>query len=209
MRPGPGAAARLIVIALLVVSTGCASSPPRKPDDVCSIFDEKRRWYKDAKTAEARWGSSMHIPMAFMYQESLFEAKARPPRTRILWIIPWRRPTTAYGYAQALNGTWRDYIDATGEYWRERHDFGDATNFIHWYMAEAARRNGVSLSDAYALYLNYHEGVVGYARGTHKEKAWLLKAATAVQQRSQRYRQQYAGCQEELDKGFWARLFGW
>ncbi len=198
----------LAVGVLLAMLAGCATSPPRQPDDVCSIFEQKRGWYKDAKRAETKWGSSMHIPLAIMYQESAFKAKARPPRTRVLWIIPWRRPTTAYGYAQALNGTWRDYIDSTGEYWRERHDFGDATDFIHWYLAEARRINAVPLNDAYSLYLNYHEGMGGYANGSYHNKAWLLKAATAVQTRSQRYRQQYAGCEEELAKGFWARLFG-
>lgn len=198
-----------LLLAAPVLLAACASTPPSRPDDVCAIFSEKRGWYKDARRAESKWGSSMHIPLAIMFQESGFRAKVRPPRSRVLWIIPWRRPSSAYGFAQALNGTWRDYIDATGEYWRERHDFGDATDFIHWYNREARRRNGVAEGDAYSLYLNYHEGFAGYARGSYKGKDWLLRTASAVQQRSERYANQYSACEQELKKGFWARLFGW
>lgn len=195
----------LVAVALL---GGCASAPPRAPDDLCSMFEEKRRWYKAARSAEDKWGTSMTIPLAIMYQESAFNAKARPPRSRLFGFIPWRRASSAYGYAQALNGTWRGYLDATGEYWRERHDFADATDFIHWYLAEAVRINRVSKADAAQLYLNYHEGPGGFSRGSHRKKPWLIKAATGVQLRSQRYAQQYAGCRQQLDRGFWARLLG-
>ena len=200
------ARAGALVLALAWLG-GCATAPPREPHDVCSIFEEKRGWHRVAKRAEAKWGASMHIPMAIMYQESAFRHKARPPRKRLWKLIPWRRPSSAYGYAQAVDGTWRHYIGQTGEYWRKRTDFADATDFIHWYLAEARRRNGVSVDDAFALYMNYHEGFGGYARGTHGAKPWLHKAATAVQQRSQRYGQQYLGCRERLERGFWARLF--
>lgn len=147
--------------------------------------------------------------MAFMYQESTFRAKAKPPRSKLLGFIPWRRPSSAYGYAQAIDGTWRQYQRATGEYWRVRHDFSDATDFIHWYMKEATRVNKVSPSDANNLYLNYHEGTGGFARKTYQKKAWLVRAAENVQLRSQRYREQYRRCQDSLKPGFFGRLMGW
>ena len=197
-----------IPILLAVWLSGCASAPPRAPNDVCSVFEQKRHWYKSARKAEEKWGTSMHIPLAIMYQESLFRAKARPARSRLFGFVPWRRPSSAYGYAQALNGTWRSYLNATGEYWRVRHDFDDATDFIHWYIDEAVRVNRVSRADAASLYLNYHEGPTGFRLGNHHQKAWLIKAATGVQVRSQRYAQQYAGCHERLNRGFWGRLFG-
>jgi len=162
-----------------------------------------------AAHAEKKWGSSMHIPMAIMYQESSFRHRARPPRRYLLGFIPWRRQSTAYGYAQAINGTWRAYLEDTGEYWRTRNDFADATDFIHWYIDEAARRNKVSKADAFNLYMNYHEGPAGFARNSHKKKNWLLKVATGVQTRSQRYASQYAGCRDSLKPGFWRRLWGW
>jgi len=186
----------------------CATTPPRNIDDVCSIFEEKRGWHKVAKKAEAKWGTSMHIPLAFMYQESAFRHKARPSRRTLLGFIPWRRASSAYGYAQAIDGTWRQYIRSTGEYWRVRHDFADATDFIHWYIADASRRNTVSRADAFSLYMNYHEGPAGYARGSHVQKAWLNKVATGVQMRSQRYAAQYDACRESLEPGFLRRLLG-
>ena len=203
-RPATRAPAALLALAL---AGGCATTPPKQPDDLCSIFEEKRGWYKVAKKAEEKWGAPMAIPLAIMYQESAFRHKARPPRKRLLKIIPWRRPSSAYGYAQAVDGTWRHYIAETGQYWRKRTDFADATDFIQWYLSEAERRNGTSRRDAFGLYMNYHEGFGGYARGTYHAKPWLHKAATAVQQRSQRYDTQYLGCRERLDRGFWARLF--
>lgn len=160
-------------------------------------------------SAEKKWGTSMLIPMAFMYQESTFRAKARPPRSKLLGFIPWRRASSAYGYAQAINGTWRQYQQDTGEYWRVRHDFNDATDFIHWYMKEATRVNKVSPSDAYNLYLNYHEGTGGFRRKTYQKKAWLIRAAENVQIRTQRYSDQYNKCKKSLQPGFFRRLMGW
>lgn len=194
---------------LLAVLQACASAQPRDPTNVCSIFEEKRGWHKAAVKAEKKWGSSMHIPMAFMYQESAFKAKAKPPRRKLLGFIPWRRPSSAYGYAQVIDGTWRQYLKSTGNYWRVRHDFADATDFIHWYMKQAVRVNKVSRADAFTLYLNYHEGTAGYARQTYKKKPWLIKAATNVQTRSQRYRAQYEQCKDSLKPGFFKRLMGW
>ena len=199
----------LILITMLALLQGCATARPSNPGDVCSIFKEKRGWHKAALQAQKKWGTSMHIPMAFMYQESSFNAKAKPARRRLLGFIPWRRPSSAYGYAQAIDGTWREYLRSTGDYWRVRHDFADATDFVHWYVRQAARRNGISTSDVASLYLNYHEGPGGYARNTHSQKPWLIKVATGVQTRSQQYHAQYQQCRESLKPGFLGRLLGW
>ena len=150
----------------------------------------------------------MHIAMAIMNQESAFRKKARPPRTRLLGFIPWRRQSSAYGYAQVIDGTWQQYVSATGDYWRKRSNFADATDFIHWYMREAVRRNNIAATDAYNLYLNYHEGPAGFRRGTHKRKQWLLAVALKVQQRADNYRAQYGRCKDSFKRGFWSRLLG-
>jgi len=200
--------ASISLIVFCLVLQACASQPS-KPDDICSIFSEKRGWHKAAVSLEKKWGTSMHIPMAFMYQESTFRARVRPARKKLLGFIPWRRPSSAYGYAQAIDGTWRQYHRSTGEYWRVRHDFADATDFIHWYVGEAVRINKVNPNDAYNLYLNYHEGTTGFARKSYQRKPWLLVAAENVQRRSQRYRDQYNRCRDSLKPGFFRRLMGW
>lgn len=200
---------RILLLLLVVFSLQSCASPPTRPDNVCSIFSEKRGWHKAAVASEKKWGTSMHLPMAFMFQESTFRAKAKPPRRKLLGFIPWRRPSSAYGFAQAIDGTWRQYQRSTGEYWRVRHDFSDATDFIHWYMHEAIRINNIGSNDAYNLYLNYHEGTAGFTRKSHRSKAWLLRAAENVQRRSQTYRDQYSRCKSDLKPGFFGRLLGW
>ncbi len=202
----PKPSGNVVVMCLALALGGCASSAPARPDNICSVFSEKRSWYRAATRAQKKWGTSMHIPMAFMNQESAFKSRARPPRTYLLGFIPWRRASSAYGYAQAIDGTWAQYQKATGAYRRKRNKFADATDFIHWYIKEANKRNGIATSDAYNLYLNYHEGPAGFARGTHKKKAWLLPVAKRVQNRADTYRSQYAQCEQKLKPGFWERL---
>jgi len=198
-----------LLISLVLTLTACATNQPRDPTNVCSMFEEKKGWHKAAVKAEKKWGTSMHIPLAFMYQESAFRAKAKPPRRKLLGFIPWRRASSAYGYAQAIDGTWNQYLRATGDYWRVRHNFADATDFVHWYVGQAARSNGISKSDAFSLYLNYHEGPAGFARNSHEKKPWLIRVATGVQTRSQTYYAQYEQCRQSLKPGFFGRMLGW
>ena len=46
--------------------------------------------------------------------------------------------SSAYGYAQALEGTWDDYRKDTGRRGADRDDFADSSDFIGWYMHGAA-----------------------------------------------------------------------
>lgn len=196
------------LVLLSTLAAGCATTPPSRTDNICSIFEQKRGWHTVATKAERKWGTSMHIVMAIMNQESAFRRKARPPRRYLLGVIPWRRLSSAYGYAQAIDGTWQEYIKATGDYGRKRNNFADATDFVHWYMGEAAKRNNVAPSDAYNLYLNYHEGPAGFRRGTYKKKKWLPGVALNVQRRSDSYRAQYSSCKDKFKPGFFGRLLG-
>src|SRR5262249_26207295 len=120
----------VVVTGLLLV--GCAKPRPDNMENICEIFYQYPQWYWDAKRSEEKWGVSVPIQMSVIYQESSFTAKAKPPRKYILWIIPWKRPSTAYGYCQALDGTWEDYQQQTGNSGK-RHTFADATDFIGWY----------------------------------------------------------------------------
>lgn len=201
---GGSMSVRLIVIVwLCALLGGCGTSPPRNTSNSCAIFVEKSKWYRQADESYRKWGVPIHVQMAILYQESAFVDDARPPRNRLLWVIPWKRPSSAYGYAQATDGTWDWYRSATGNRGADRDDFADATDFVGWYGAQSHRRLGIGFGDAYNQYLAYHEGQGGYARGSYKNKAWLLKVARRVQDRARNYEIQLATCSEELNEDSW------
>jgi len=178
----------------ICLGASCSTSPPSRSDDVCVIFQEKNGWYAATLASQSRWGTPVPVIMAFIRHESGFRADARPARRRILWIIPGPRPSDAYGYPQALDSTWRDYRRATGERWADRDDFADAADFIGWYNDLSHRSHGIAKTDAYNLYLAYHEGQGGYGRGTYHAKAWLLRAAQRIAATADNYRRQLQRC---------------
>ncbi len=191
----------LLTFSVLFV-TGCATAPPQNPNNLCSIFKEKPGWHKSALSAEKKWGVPVHVPMSIIYQESSFKHDARPPKKYILGFIPNGRESTALGYSQALDGTWREYQRSTGNY-GSRTSFHDSMDFIGWYVSKTHRINKVSKWDAYAQYLNYHEGQGGYKKRTYAKKPWLVQVAKKVDRRSKTYSKQYASCKKSLSRGGW------
>jgi hypothetical protein len=190
------AASALTALAL----SACASPAPRQPHDACAIFDENLDWYEAARSSEARWGIPVSTQLAVVYQESSFEAQARPPRTRRLLFIPGPRPSSAYGYGQVVDGTWASYQRSTGRTTADRDDFTDVTDFIGWYGHMIRTQTGIAREDAYRLYLAYHEGPGGYLRRTHRSKPWLERTAQRVAQRAQTYDRQLSRCADALDE---------
>lgn len=184
---------------LAVAVSGCATPPPKNIDDLCSIFEEKPRWYREAKESHRKWGVPIPVVMAIVYQESSFRARARPPRKKYLGFIPGPRPSNAYGYAQALKGTWKMYIKSAGSRGADRDNFAAAVDFIGWYGDVSHKRCGIPKRDAYQLYLAYHEGHQGFNDGSYKGKTWLLEVAAKVKERASLYSRQLAGCRKKLD----------
>lgn len=183
---------------------GCVTSPPTNPRDICAIFEEKDDWYEPAQQAAERWDTSIPVMMAIMYQESGYRADARPPRRWLLWVIPWFRPSDAYGYPQALDSTWATYKRATGSWGADRDDFEDAIDFVGWYNHVASQQCRIRPEDGYRQYLAYHEGFKGYNRRTYVGKGTLEASARRVQQLSQRYHQQLEGCEDQFkNRGGW------
>jgi len=193
------AAAALIVLTLL----GCGASPPKNVNNLCAIFIEKDDWYESAQEARKKWGSPIPVMMAFMHQESRFNAKAKPPRKKIFGFIPGPRPSNAYGYSQALDSTWNNYRRDAGRYWADRDDFEDAVDFVGWYNDQSYRRSGIAKHDAYRLYLAYHEGQGGYNRGSYRNKPWLTAVAKKVQRKANSYATQLRGCETKFKKKKW------
>jgi hypothetical protein len=187
---------RALVIVLLAASCGGGggTSAPRNLDDACSILQQRPGYLRAFRAAERKWGVPVHVQMASMYQESKFKSDARTPFRYTLGVIPMGRQSSAFGYSQALNGTWEEYQQDQRKFRAKRNDINDATDFMGWYMAESNRRLGISLADARNQYLAYHEGRTGFSRGTYNSKAWLLRVADEVASRSVTYQGQLARC---------------
>jgi hypothetical protein len=195
---------RIVVFLLFsILLTACVSKPPADINNVCNIFRQYPKWYRDAKDVERRWKVPVPVQMAIIHQESKFNARARPPRRKLFYIIPWKRPSSAYGYAQVLHGTWKHYKQNNGGLFSSRDHFGDGVDFIGWYANQAHIRAGIPRTDAYSLYLAYHEGIGGYQRKTYLRKAWLIPVARKVQARSQLYTWQLNSCRKSLKSHSW------
>ncbi len=197
---------RFPLLICFCVLVSCASNaPPSTTTDVCKIFKERYSWYKAAKKTEERWKIPISVSMAIIKQESSFIADARPQRTKLLGFIPWKRVTSARGYAQAVDGTWEMYLKDRKGWFIQRDDFEDAVDFIGWYNYKTHKQLGIPMSNARALYLAYHEGRGGYKKGSYRTKPWLLSVADKVQRKSDRYNTQYQGCKKKL--GNWFKFF--
>ncbi len=194
----------MVVVLISFWLIGCTQPRPDNIENICSIFDQYPDWYWDAKKAQDKWGVSIPTQMAIIYQESGFSARAKPPRRKLLWIIPWKRQSSAYGYSQALKHTWEDYERQTGND-AGRHEFDAATDFIGWYSKQASQRCGMPLNNTYALYLAYHEGPSGYQKRSYFNKPWLIKVAKKVADRADVYQRQLQGCEKNIEKpsGWW------
>ncbi len=186
------------LVALLMlfglVSSCMSLRQPSNTANLCTIFAEKSFWYRHAVNAERKWKIDKTVLMAVIKQESSFIRDARPPRTRILGLIPWKRPTTAYGYAQAVNETWSDYKVRNKRPHANRTNFRDSIDFVGWYLDMAATTANVSRDNARNLYLTYHEGVAGYKSGNWRKNTKVLVAATKVSDTTKEYEKQLEDC---------------
>ena len=184
----------LIAVLILAACSGGRSDPPRNLDNACSIKSQKPRWFRDLGKVEKRYQVPAHVILATIYHESRFVGNARTPRKYALGVIPMGRQSSAYGYSQALDGTWDWYKTSTNQRRAKRDRFDDAVDFMGWYMTKTQEKTGVSKTDAYNQYLAYHQGHTGYNRGSYRNKSWLINVARKVQARSDMYARQLATC---------------
>jgi hypothetical protein len=193
---------RLAFFMMMLISAGCATTlpPPDNKENICAIFNQYPKWYHAAKKTEKKWGVPVNVQMAIIYYESAFKGDARPPRHYILGLFPGKHISSAYGYAQALDGTWDDYLSNAGGFFSARNKFESATDFIGWYSAMARDKLGISQHDPYSLYLAYHEGLGGYEQKSYLKKPWLMKYAKNVALKSQIFQNQLAYYEHRIDE---------
>lgn len=193
----------IIICVTSLLLFACAPPPPKNPKNICDVFYQYPKWFWAAKKSREKWGVPISVQLAIIHQESHFRADAKPKRSKLLWFIPWTRPTSAEGYAQAVNGTWRLYLRDTRRNRASRSSFDSATDFVGWFGYRAHKRLGISRDNAYALYLAYHEGTIGYRQRTYLKKKWLMAVAERVQRRANLYRAQLKSCESHLPKHHW------
>ena len=71
------------------------------------FFRKREAGIKSAIRSEKNGSSLPYVLMAFIHQESSFQAKIKPERKKLLGVIPWLRPSSSVGYSQALKNTAR------------------------------------------------------------------------------------------------------
>ena len=184
----------LILVLLLASCGGSHGNAPRDLDNACTILRERPAYHRAFKATERKWGIPIHVQMATIHQESKFVPDARTPFRYVLGVIPMGRQSSAFGYSQALDATWDEYVKSAGRRSAKRDRITDATDFMGWYMNISRERNGISLRDARNQYLAYHEGHTGFSRASSNAKPWLVGVAGKVEARSFMYRDQIAAC---------------
>jgi len=177
--------------------TGC-SSIPQNTTNSCSIFNERYLWYKHAKKTEQKWGTPIYIQLAIIKMESDFDWLAKPARQKLFKIIPFKRPSSSFGYSQAVKGTWEQYKNETGNKMATRARFKDSVDFIGWYTDKTESLLKISKKDAFRQYLAYHEGWGGYKNYKNNKKVIVL--AQRVKKQSDKYKAQLQDCQKRLNK---------
>ena len=188
---------KIALVAALAGLAGCASQPSRI-NDVCAVFAQNdgwvRNWQRSAYAAERKYGIPVPVLMATVRKESGFKSDARPPRKKILGFIPGKRASSAYGYSQALNGTWAQYVSESGNFGARRASFHDAIDFVGWYHAKTVSKYGVAPGDMYSLYLAYYHGWGGYAKGSWRNNASIMNYARQADDMARKYSTQLQGC---------------
>ena len=202
-----GAAAQIALAATLAaLLTGCASAPPTRQGDLCAVFEQHPDWYDYARDSAEEWGTPVHVLMAFVRHESSYRSDARPP-FRWFLFIPLGRASSAQGYAQAQDPVWGEYQEERGRLFRSRSDMEDALDFVGWYNHKTWKELGIARTDAYRLYLAYHEGRGGYRRGTWKSKPEVQRYARRVSETARSYQAQFARCEERFRCDSWYQVW--
>jgi hypothetical protein len=193
---------KLIIVTILLFLAACGHAAPLSVINSCEMLDDKDSWYKAAKKTEKKYGTPIYVQLAIIRQESSFKYNAKTKRKYFLWIIPWGRESSAYGYAQVKDDTWDWYKKRTGNSGADRDNFKDAVDFIGWYTDVSKKTLGISKWDAYNQYLAYHEGHSGYKNKSYLKKKWLMGVAKKVEGYSKIYAAQLKTCEDDL--GGWS-----
>ena len=184
----------LLILIIFLVSA--CSSIPSNTSNSCSIFSERYLWYKHTKNSEKKWGTPIYLQLAIIKMESDFDWLAKPPRKKLFKVIPYKRPSSSFGYSQAVKGTWEQYKKETGNKLATRTRFKDSVDFIGWYTNKTEKILKISKKNAFQQYIAYHEGWGNYKN--YKQNQKVISLAKKVENQSNKYKNQLEECKKSL-----------
>ena len=184
-----------LLILIFFILTSC-SSIPKNTQNSCAIFEERYLWYKHAKASYEKWGAPIHLQLAFVKKESDFNWLAKPPRRKLFKVIPFKRPSSSFGYSQAVKGTWEQYKKENNKSLATRARFKDSVDFIGWYTNKSSQILKISKKDVFRQYIAYHEGWGNYKN--YKSNNKIILIAKKVEKQSSKYKNQLSKCQKVL-----------
>ena len=189
----------LIYLIIYLFLASC-SSVPKHPSNACKIFGENYLWYKSIKKSSEKYDAPIYIILAFVNKESGFNRWAKPKRKKLFKVIPYKRPSSSFGYSQAVNKTWELYKNETDNPLALRTRFKDSVMFIGWYINKTNKINKIPFKDSYRQYLNYYLGWGNYAKQVYKKDKNAIIYAKSVEKQSKIYKRQLAECQKALNR---------
>ena len=189
---------RINSLFVILFFISACSSVPSNTSSGCSIFDERYLWYKHAKKSEKKWGTPIYLQLAIIKMESDFDWLAKPPRQKLFKVIPYKRPSSSFGYSQAIKGTWEQYKKETGNKLAIRSRFKDSVDFIGWYTNKSEGILKISKKDAFKQYVAYHEGWGNYKY--YKKNKKIINLAKRVKKQSDIYKNQLLKCNSLLNR---------
>ena len=187
----------LLKILIFFTLLSC-SSIPKNTSDSCSIFSERYFWYKYTRNTEEKWGTPINLQLAIIKMESDFDWLAKPDRQKIFKVIPYKRPSSSFGYSQAVKGTWKQYKEETKNKLATRTRFKDSVDFIGWYTSKTKKLLKIPMKDSFRHYVAYHEGWGNYKNYKNNKK--VIKLAKKVEKQSNIYKKQLFNCRNLLNK---------
>jgi len=189
---------KIFFIFVVLSFLSSCSSIPHNTKNSCDIFAERYLWYKHSKNTEKKWGVPVYIQLAFIKRESDFNWLAKPKRLKLFKVIPYKRPSSSFGYSQAVKGTWEQYKKETDNFLATRARFKDSVDFIGWYINKTNKILKIPKTDVYRQYIAYHEGWGNYKN--YKKNKKIIILAKRVQEQATQYRKQLTQCQKRLDR---------
>src|SRR6056300_1059076 len=187
---------RINSLLIIIFFISAFSSIPKNTSNSCSIFNERYLWFKHASKSEKKWGTPVYLQLAIIKMESDFDRLAKPPRQKLFKVIPYKRPSSSFGYSQAIKGTWQQYKNETGNKYATRARFKDSVDFIGWYTNKTESILKIPKTDAFNQYVAYHEGWGNYKN--YKKNKKIIRLAKRVEKQANLYKKQLIECSNTL-----------